>query len=735
MDLTENEAKTRRTTIKAATTRLKTYIESAQAQRATEFDLVERRKKLATLFVQYDEVQARIECLNSDANEAITATHAEDRSRFEEAYFQLMSIYDQRINSIEQTRVASQTSIDTQTAHQNNSESAHIRLPKIQLPIFSGSYEEWYTFHDSFEKLIHSNANLSSIQKFHYLRSSLKDKAAEVVRSFDITTDNYTEAWQLLNERFDNKRRMVQTHIKAIFEIPPINKENCTALRSLIDNVLKHFRALKALQRPVDTWDDIMIHLVLTKLDSVTVKEWETSRADSTIPTFKQLTDFLSKRCQALEIISGKSSGRTSSDVHNSQKAKNPSAHVTTSNLSCIHCKSKHFIFQCESFRKLPGEKRFEIAKNAHFCINCLRSGGHQAKNCTASTCRKCGKPHNTLLHFETSKDEGVKTGMPSNTSNSSCSVTGASSTNTASPIVTQCTQINDASKVFLSTAIVSVYDRKGELHGCRVLLDSGSQLNFITEDFANRLHLNSRELHMSISGVAKGTIETKGIVDVSFRSRTNAYVDSIECIVLPKITQKLPQEFCSISEFTIPSNIVLADPNFNIPSEIDILIGAQLFWKLICVGQIRACKAHPTLQKTKVGWVISGKTDGSSDKKIEAVCHLSAINRLNEAIVKFWEVEHDTSSNKMSHYNPNEQICESHFNQNVRRDTEGRFIVKLPTIDEKLQQLGDSREIAKRRFLNLEKRLSTQPLVYSQCDGGGREGAAGSGRIPRIPV
>ncbi|XP_011884008.1 PREDICTED: uncharacterized protein LOC105571144 [Vollenhovia emeryi] len=513
MDLTENEAKTRRTTIKAVATRLKTYIESSQAQRATKFDLVE--------------LQARIECLTSDTNEAIAATHPEDRTRFEEAYFQLMSIYDQRINLIEQTRVASQSSSDTHTAPQNNSESAHIRLPKIQLPIFSGSYEEWYTFHDSFEKLIHSNANLSSIQKFHYLRSSLKDKAAEVVRSFDITTDNYTEAWQLLNERFDNKRRIVQTHIKAIFEIPPINKENCTALRSLIDNVLKHFKALKALQRPVDTWDDIMIHLVLTKLDSVTVKEWETSRADSTIPTFKQLTEFLSKRCQTLEIISGKSSGRTISDVHNSQKAKNPSAHVTTSNLSCIHCKN-----------------------------------------------------------------------MPSNTSNSSCSVTGASLTNTASPIVTQCTQINDASKVLLSTAIVSVYDRKGELHGCRVLLDSGSQLNFITEDFANRLHLNSRELHMSISGVAKGTIETKGIVDVSFRSRTNAYVDNIECVILPKITQKLPQEFCSISEFTIPSNIVLANPNFNIPSEIDILIGAQLFWKLIYVGQIRACKAHPTLQK-----------------------------------------------------------------------------------------------------------------------------------------
>lgn len=92
-----------------------------------------------------------------------------------------------------------------------------------------------------------------------------------------------------------------------------------------------------------------------------------------------------------------------------SQKAKNPSAHVTTSNQSCINCKNKHFIFQCESFRKLLIEKHFEIIKNAYLCINCLRSGGHLAKTCTSSFCHKCKKAHNTLLHFESSKVDGAK--------------------------------------------------------------------------------------------------------------------------------------------------------------------------------------------------------------------------------------------------------------------------------------------------------------------------------------
>jgi hypothetical protein len=194
-----------------------------------------------------------------------------------------------------------------------------------------------------------------------------------------------------------------------------------------------------------------------------------------------------------------------------------------------------------------------------------------------------------------------------------------------------------------------------------------------------------------------------------------NAYRNTLECIVLPKITQNLPQEFHPMSKFKIPSNIVLTDPNFNIPAEIDMLIAAQLFWQLICVGQIKACRSHPTLQKTKIGWVISGSSYTSAEEKMTAVCHLSAVDELNKSIAKFWEVEHDVSSNNTSHYTLEERNCEAHFQQNVCRDAESRFIVKLPTHDDKIQQLGDSQEITRHRFISLERRLSLQPSVYSQ--------------------
>jgi len=47
MNLSENEAKVRRRSIKAAVTRLRSYIDSPQSDHATKFELAERKKKIS----------------------------------------------------------------------------------------------------------------------------------------------------------------------------------------------------------------------------------------------------------------------------------------------------------------------------------------------------------------------------------------------------------------------------------------------------------------------------------------------------------------------------------------------------------------------------------------------------------------------------------------------------------------------------------------------------------------
>lgn len=600
--MTLAEAKVRRGHIRATATRLKSFIEAFDPLQGSRHDVAERKKKLTNLWDQFDSMQSRIEVLENEdpANadkEALLAQQVQQRTNFETPYFNLISRYETVIELFERREAPASPSHEINTSMFTNRES-RIKLPKIELPVFSGSYDDWYSYQDTFEKLIHSNNSLSEIEKFHYLRSSLKGKAAEIIKSIETTTDNYNEAWAAVKERFDNKRWIVKKHINAIFDAPALSKENHINLRELLDTILKHLRALKAIKRPTEAWDDLIIHIVISKLDSTTSKAWETSIPDKEVPNLKSLTDFLSKRCQALEAISGKLSNNNQSNNMFPNKSKGSlTTNVAVSSVSCPQCKGNHPIYFCEAFLQLSVENRVQAVKKAHLCSNCLRSTSHQAKSCSSGSCRKCHKKHNTLIHLAKSADDKIQ-------SNSEGSVSSGTE-KTEQPIVTQCVSAHRSLSTLLSTALIHVYDSEGQVHDCRILLDSGSQLNFITDELTNKLHLKERSAEISISGIAHGSIQAQKVVNVRIKSRFNSFNENVQCIILPKIIQQLPQRHISRSSITIPKHIKLADPNFNVPDKIDMLIGADLFWRLMCAGQIISSRTQPTLQKTHLGWVI----------------------------------------------------------------------------------------------------------------------------------
>lgn len=63
---------------------------------------------------------------------------------------------------------------------------------------------------------------------------------------------NYEIAWGLLKDRYDNKRAIVYSHIKAIMELPVLTKENVNELRRVADGAARHIQALNALKRPTN---------------------------------------------------------------------------------------------------------------------------------------------------------------------------------------------------------------------------------------------------------------------------------------------------------------------------------------------------------------------------------------------------------------------------------------------------------------------------------------------------
>lgn len=73
--------------------------------------------------------------------------------------------------------------------------------------------------------------------------------------------------WTLLKNRYDNKRFTIKRYVRAIHEIPQATKEPHSNLRRIVDVVQINIRALKVLNRPVDTWDDVLVDHISSKLN------------------------------------------------------------------------------------------------------------------------------------------------------------------------------------------------------------------------------------------------------------------------------------------------------------------------------------------------------------------------------------------------------------------------------------------------------------------------------------
>ena len=70
------------------------------------------------------------------------------------------------------------------------------RLPKLDLPRYSGDPLGWLTFWDSFNAAVHSNSHLTGVEKFNYLRAQLDGEAARTISGFALTDANYEQCWK-----------------------------------------------------------------------------------------------------------------------------------------------------------------------------------------------------------------------------------------------------------------------------------------------------------------------------------------------------------------------------------------------------------------------------------------------------------------------------------------------------------------------------------------------------------
>lgn len=615
------------------------------------------------------------------------------------------------------------------SVHNNSSfvKNRPFRLPKLEIPTFSGEFTKWFDFKSEFQSLV-SDTDLTDIDRFRFLKSALTDEPKRIINSMEVTEANYKKAWDALVERYDDTSMVFRAHINSILSLQGVSGANVPVERhrKLLDDARSHFRALMSLGTVKDIADNFMICIMLRKLDYAAQEKWE-DYSDEEIASWDQFTAFYEKYASTMEKVN---QTKAQSKPQPEDKGKKLHATLKVSTKPCLSCLSPtHELKECPNFLKLTPTERLNETKRLKACMKCL-TDSHNFRKCRAR-CGKCQQGHNFLLHDDSRSNSipnsshgasGSSQTPPNQTIRSSPQATSTPTSNRGPTSHQTMFASHDLSDyALIGSAFVNVFDDNEISIPVRALLDSGSTTNLVSDRLARLINANVVKGHSKIGGVGNSITGTTGSCCIRIGSRFSDKTFIIHASTLPKVSDTYPPVQINIRTWNIPSDLQLADPAFNRPQRIDLLIGAGLFWHLLHPERIALGPELPFLQSTDLGYIVVGPIGPNQaplQRTLKASHKLqsSEDESLADLVQRFWEL--DTFPGEFNiRLSPDDQCCEDIFSSTTRRDPSGRYIVQLPFRPE-APPLGKSANIARQRFLNLERKLSRDPelkRMYSE--------------------
>ncbi|XP_075150527.1 uncharacterized protein LOC142224630 [Haematobia irritans] len=258
---------------------------------------------------------------------------------------------------------------------------------------------------------------------------------------------------------------------------------------------------------------------------------------------------------------------------------------------------------------------------------------------------------------------------------------------------------------ILLRTALVQIVLR-GELFTVRALIDPGSQRTFVSERLMQLLHIPSRRAQFEIFGIGGQNQTANKECEICLYSYRYDLKFSINAIVLPKVTQRLPAR-----SFTVPNprdlhDIDLADPNFNKSAQIDLILGNDSERFINIDGVRKNVCGDTSAYNTVFGWVLSGPMEAEEVHVFTTNVVPSESPSLEEILRTFWESEEVPLSRPLSE---DDQYCEELYSKTTTRQSDGKYVVRLPFKREFPDSiyLGSSRFLALGQLTRMEQTLS----------------------------
>eukprot|EP00102_Acyrthosiphon_pisum_P010971 XP_008179494.1 PREDICTED: uncharacterized protein LOC103308220 [Acyrthosiphon pisum] len=642
-----------------------------------------------------DDVQRMESAVNSNTAPAEITDNSESQTlitSFDSLYYELAAFADVHKLTMSSSMDAAASSFSNQTSGQH--QLSAFQLPKRTFPVFSGEMTEWQGFDDLFNSILSHAPELPDVERFEFLKMSLKGEALSLISHLALTATNYTSAWKILRSRYGNKRDLARIHLHALLANQIVKSNDGSSIKTQINTILENTAALDNLDFVTRQWSPLLVHIVEKHLDYELRARWELVVGENHYPQISDFVDFLRTHLRSAEIYSSSTTSSTSSVK------------------PCPLCNAPHSIRSCTLFTDKPPNERFHIAKTHRLCINCLGTGHSSARCPSTYKCQSCKKSHHSLLHFNPTANKPNTFGSVSS---------NTLSTKTAAPVpgaelhvtTTSCLVRGQPQRiVLLSTAVVDVYAADGRRHALRALLDSGSQASFITERAACALMLRQFRSSVSVTTFASSdSTVVRGKCSIKMSpSGQQAPSFSLDVSIVPHITGPTPQIPVTFGHWDHINSLSLADPSYNTPGPIDLLIGADLLPSVFLDGTRKGQVGEPLAMNSVFGWVLMGPTE-FYDRSSVATLSVNISEPIDSLIKKFWELEELPTA---CHLSPADVAAEKIYTSTTTRLSSGRFVVTLPFLKPR-PLLGDSRTLALQRFKALECRLNRNKDLQDQ--------------------
>lgn len=217
-----------------------------------------------------NEIANRIEVMRNtfkQFTEILTNLEAEVEYYVEPDIEQNMLIENEYVKAISKLQATKMS------LHRNHSVDRSIRqistkkwvIFHFDIPSFDGKFDEWKSFKELFVAAKIS-ARFTDAQKLQKLKGLLKNDAFNRIRHLSITNENYRFAMNVLDNRYENKRAIVNNYLQLFISIQKLQIASASSLRQIVDTMNESMYSLNAMKVSTYSWSPIIIHYIETEI-------------------------------------------------------------------------------------------------------------------------------------------------------------------------------------------------------------------------------------------------------------------------------------------------------------------------------------------------------------------------------------------------------------------------------------------------------------------------------------